>query len=977
MRLQLGVAPTNGADAATKEYVDDEIAEVVSTGGGIAGPGTTVDNTVVRWSGTGGDTVQGSGVTISDTDDLDVPGDLSANNLSGTNTGDQDLSTLVPKTTTVNGHALSSNVTVTKGDVGLGNVDNTADTAKPVSTATQTALDGKRNVFMTGTVATAAATAAKTVTLNSPWNAITPAAGDIFLLAYTLGQTASSATVAINGGSAIAVRIANAAATNVSHTTAANGVMMYYYDGTYLHLIGSQRNSDLDTNTTYVDTPTTYNTVASTSQAAAVNTAYLANHASQVNFTLPTTAPVGSVVRIQGLGAGGWRATAASGDDIKFINGAGTATAGYITSVHFNDSVSLTCIVANTTWLVTNFTGRSVGIDGTVAYNPVLIDEDNFASDSDKHAPTQQSVKAYVDAATAAGIPGLTASAAELNILDGATLSTTELNYVDGVTSAIQTQLDGKVDENSAITGATKTKVTYDSKGLVTAGADATTADIADSSDKRYVTDAQLTVLGNTSGTNTGDQSTITGITGTKAEFSTAVTDGDIVFTDNTALTDTRTPTDGSVTTAKFNASALVTAAEGLASSDNDTSVPTTAAVIDAIAAGGGSGVATRPLSASYRPLQGVTSAITSAISGTPVYSDVMIGHASRAGKYRFVGTLGTPFAGDTNYLINNNANQMGVTANPVEVEFYSNATQIKTFALGSGKEDCWAIVDDMRITEGFLHANVADGNYMWTLTQSSAVMRKWRLSIPGGLFFAIGHNAGATMVESAPGAKIAVIGDSYVQGMVSTANAVSAGVAGVIAAGAPIGEFTQYTGLDVYRCALGGTGYVAQGSFGTAGPYGSSSRMTALATLPDMDAIIVTGSANDAGAASDATIVAAAESLWAAIKTARPDTPLIVMGIQHFNEPTASTAGYNSLNTALRAAALSNANVDMFIDERTHKWITGTGKDGSPAGDGNADVMISTDGIHLTHTGNRQRGLKWANLLATVAIPTLDGGSF
>lgn len=60
--------------------------------------------------------------------------------------------------------------------------------------------------------------------------------------------------------------------------------------------------------------------------------------------------------------------------------------------------------------------------------------------------------------------------------------------------------------ENSAITGATKTKITYDAKGLVTAGSDATTADIADSSNKRYVTDAQLTVLGNTSGTNTGDE---------------------------------------------------------------------------------------------------------------------------------------------------------------------------------------------------------------------------------------------------------------------------------------------------------------------------------------------------------------------------------------------------------------------------------------------------------------------------------------
>jgi hypothetical protein len=72
----------------------------------------------------------------------------------------------------------------------------------------------------------------------------------------------------------------------------------------------------------------------------------------------------------------------------------------------------------------------------------------------------------------------------------------------------LQTALDAKVDENTAITGATKTKVTYDQKGLVTAGADATTADIASSTDKRYVTDAQLVVVGNTSGTNTGDNAT-------------------------------------------------------------------------------------------------------------------------------------------------------------------------------------------------------------------------------------------------------------------------------------------------------------------------------------------------------------------------------------------------------------------------------------------------------------------------------------
>lgn len=50
---------------------------------------------------------------------------------------------VVPNTRTVAGKALSANVTLVKADVGLGSVDNTSDASKPVSTATQTALNGK------------------------------------------------------------------------------------------------------------------------------------------------------------------------------------------------------------------------------------------------------------------------------------------------------------------------------------------------------------------------------------------------------------------------------------------------------------------------------------------------------------------------------------------------------------------------------------------------------------------------------------------------------------------------------------------------------------------------------------------------------------------------------------------------------------------------------------------------------------------
>lgn len=94
---------------------------------------------------------------------------------------------------------------------------------------------------------------------------------------------------------------------------------------------------------------------------------------------------------------------------------------------------------------------------------------------------------------------------------------------LDGkATSAQGAKADSALQPNTPITGATKTKITYDADGLVTGGADATTADIADSTNKRYVTDAQLTVIGNTSGTNTGDQTSVTGNAGTATKLATA-----------------------------------------------------------------------------------------------------------------------------------------------------------------------------------------------------------------------------------------------------------------------------------------------------------------------------------------------------------------------------------------------------------------------------------------------------------------------
>ena len=68
---------------------------------------------------------------------------------------------------------------------------------------------------------------------------------------------------------------------------------------------------------------------------------------------------------------------------------------------------------------------------------------------------------------------------AEGIVTGGADLSETDIPALSiAKTTGLQTALDGKVDENTAITGATKCKITYDAKGLVTSGADLGSSDL-------------------------------------------------------------------------------------------------------------------------------------------------------------------------------------------------------------------------------------------------------------------------------------------------------------------------------------------------------------------------------------------------------------------------------------------------------------------------------------------------------------------
>ena len=205
------------------------------------------------------------------------------------------------------------------------------------------------------------------------------------------------------------------------------------------------------------------------------------------------------------------------------VAGGSSSTTSGVTSIAKSGSTPLTGAVTVSQGANVTITqvGQDISIAATGGGGGGTVDTVIAGNNIDVDSTDPANPIVSVETLTLADVSDVTATAAEVNVLDGITSTTAELNYTDGVTSAIQTQLDGKVDENAAITGATKTKITYDAKGLVTAGADATTADIADSLNKRYVTDANLVVIGNTSGTNTGDQTLPVKATGAEVDTGT------------------------------------------------------------------------------------------------------------------------------------------------------------------------------------------------------------------------------------------------------------------------------------------------------------------------------------------------------------------------------------------------------------------------------------------------------------------------
>jgi hypothetical protein len=151
-----------------------------------------------------------------------------------------------------------------------------------------------------------------------------------------------------------------------------------------------------------------------------------------------------------------------------------------------------------------------------------FIDTDGtLAANSDSKVPSQKAVKTYADTKVAKALfdantilyattdnTPVALTVAEQKVVGRITGGAIAALAIDSDLSSVSTDddtipsakatkayADGKVAANAAISGASKTKITYDAKGLVTSGADATQDDIGDGTTYKQYSDTEKSKL--------------------------------------------------------------------------------------------------------------------------------------------------------------------------------------------------------------------------------------------------------------------------------------------------------------------------------------------------------------------------------------------------------------------------------------------------------------------------------------------------
>lgn len=130
----------------------------------------------------------------------------------------------------------------------------------------------------------------------------------------------------------------------------------------YLTSIGGSLNFTFGAGTINIETTAvggSWETITSTSHAMEISKGYIPNNVALVTFTLPTTAEVGSEIKLMGLGAGGFKIAQNASQTITHLSKASTVgVMGYVASTDKYDCFTLRCAETDTHFRVINPDGN-------------------------------------------------------------------------------------------------------------------------------------------------------------------------------------------------------------------------------------------------------------------------------------------------------------------------------------------------------------------------------------------------------------------------------------------------------------------------------------------------------------------------------------------------------------------------------------------------------------------------------------------
>ena len=379
--------PTSAQDAATKNYVDTEVAALVDSA-----PGT-----------------------------LDTLNELAAALGDDPNFSTTITNSIATKLPLAGGTMSGAIAMATNKITGLGDPTANQDAAtKNYADSTFLSLSGGT---MTGAIDMGSAKITTTYTPTNNADLTTKTYVDGILGSATAAAT--SATAAASSATAAATSATNAATSATAAASSATAAASSYdqFDDRYLGSKSSSPATDNDgdaliTGALYFDSTANlmkvYNGSSWQDAGSAVN-----GTSERQTYTATSGQTVFSATY-----------------DVGFVD-------VYLNGVKL---VSVTDFTATNGTSITLASGAAVGdIIDIVAYGSFNLANVYTQAQSDARYLLESNNLSDLDsAATAITNLGITATAAELNIMDGVTATTAELNYVDGVTSNVQTQLDSK-----------------------------------------------------------------------------------------------------------------------------------------------------------------------------------------------------------------------------------------------------------------------------------------------------------------------------------------------------------------------------------------------------------------------------------------------------------------------------------------------------------------------------------------------------